>query len=77
MDGRRGLVPGAARLEEVIHATTVATNAILERKGARTALVTTRGFRDVLEFRRLRVPHLYDILWRRRRRSSPRAAATR
>src|ERR1700687_232645 len=36
-------------VHEVIHATTVATNAILERRGASTALITTAGFRDVLE----------------------------
>ena len=34
-------------ISAILHATTVATNAILERKGARTALVTTRGFRDI------------------------------
>jgi N-methylhydantoinase A len=51
------------RIAEVIHGTTVATNAILERKGAKTALVTTRGFRDVLELRRLRVPQLYDLFY--------------
>ena len=45
---------------EVIHGTTVATNAILERRGARTALLTTEGFRDVLELRRARAPELYD-----------------
>ena len=45
---------------EVIHGTTVATNAILERRGARTALITTAGFRDVLELRRARSPQLYD-----------------
>jgi N-methylhydantoinase A len=45
---------------EVIHGTTVATNAILERRGARTALITTAGFRDVLELRRARAPELYD-----------------
>ena len=43
-------------LEEVLHGCTVATNAILEHKGARTALLTTKGFRDVLELRRIRVP---------------------
>ncbi|BBY85751.1 hydantoinase/oxoprolinase family protein [Mycolicibacterium tokaiense] len=47
----------------VLHATTVATNAILEMRGARTALVTTRGFRDVLEIGRLRRPTLYDLSW--------------
>jgi N-methylhydantoinase A len=50
---------------EVLHGCTVATNAILERKGARTALVTTHGFRDVLELRRVRVPRLYAPLWRK------------
>lgn len=42
------------------HGTTVATNLIIERKGAKTALVTTRGFRDVLEIGRQTRPHLYD-----------------
>jgi len=41
-----GIAPN--QVEVLLHATTVATNAILERKGARTALITTRGFRDVL-----------------------------
>jgi N-methylhydantoinase A/oxoprolinase/acetone carboxylase beta subunit/N-methylhydantoinase B/oxoprolinase/acetone carboxylase alpha subunit len=53
----------AAMLEEVVHGTTVATNAVLERRGARTALLTTAGFRDVLELRRIRMPHLYDLFW--------------
>src|SRR5436305_1969874 len=43
------------------HATTVVTNAILEGKGARAALVTTRGFRDVLELRRSARADLYDL----------------
>jgi N-methylhydantoinase A len=43
------------------HATTVVTNAILEEKGARAALVTTRGFRDVLELRRSARADLYDL----------------
>jgi N-methylhydantoinase A len=50
-------------IEEVLHGCTVATNAILEKRGARTALLTTRGFRDVLEFRRIRIPRLYDPLY--------------
>jgi N-methylhydantoinase A len=48
---------------ELLHGTTVASNAILELKGARTGLITTRGFRDVLEIRTLRMPRLYDISW--------------
>ena len=43
----------------------MATNAILEEKGAPTALLTTRGFRDVLELRRVRVPNLYEPLYER------------
>ena len=52
-------------LEELLHGCTVATNAILEGKGAPTALLTTRGFRDVLELRRVRVPKLYEPLYER------------
>ena len=51
----------ASQVERVIHATTVATNAILEHKGAHTGLVTTAGFRDVLEMRRLRIPEMYAL----------------
>jgi N-methylhydantoinase A len=42
------------------HGTTVATNMVIERKGSRTGLITTRGFRDVLEIGRQIRPHLYD-----------------
>jgi N-methylhydantoinase A len=52
-----------AAVEEVRHGTTVASNAILERKGARVGLITTQGFRDVLEIRTLRMPRLYDVGW--------------
>jgi len=54
-----GLPPAA--VAEVIHGTTVATNAILERRGARTGLITTAGFRDLLEIGRLRLSRLYDL----------------
>src|SRR5499427_8504342 len=54
-----GLGPEA--IGEVIHGTTVATNAILERRGARTGLITTAGFRDLLEIGRLRLARLYDL----------------
>ncbi len=59
-----GLV-GGPRVTAVVHGTTVATNAVLERRGALTALVTTAGFRDVLELRRLRIPRMYDPFWRK------------
>ncbi len=53
----------AADVVEVCHSTTAATNAVLERKGARVGLITTKGFRDVLEVRRLRTPTLYDLFY--------------
>ena len=52
-----------SQVDEVLHGCTVATNAILEQKGAKTALITTKGFRDVLEIQRVRVPKLYDPLY--------------
>src|SRR5687768_7198048 len=55
-------IAGSA-IEEIRHGTTVASNAILEQKGARVGLITTKGFRDVLEIRTLRMPKLYDIGW--------------
>ena len=51
----------AARVQAFAHGTTVATNALLERSGARTALLTTEGFRDVLEIARQTRPSLYDL----------------
>ncbi len=57
---------------DVLHATTVGSNTVLEAKGARTALITTRGFRDILEIRDLRMPVLYDIAW-----TKPRALVER
>jgi N-methylhydantoinase A len=57
---------------DVLHATTVGSNTVLEGKGAKTALITTRGFRDILEIRDLRMPVLYDIGW-----TKPRALVER
>ena len=54
-----------ASLASLLHASTVATNAILERRGPLTGLITTEGFRDVLEIGRLRYPRLYDLSWSR------------
>src|SRR5712671_4564831 len=53
----------ASGIIELLHGTTVASNAILEHKGAKTGLITTKGFRDVLEIRNLRMPRLYDMSW--------------
>ncbi|CAN5322813.1 hydantoinase/oxoprolinase family protein [soil metagenome] len=55
--------PGA--VFALAHGMTVATNALLERRGARTALVTTEGFRDVLEIARQDRPSLYDLTMER------------
>ena len=62
IDGIRTLLtrdPGL--VTEVLHATTVGSNTVLEATGARTALITTRGFRDILEIRDLRMPVLFDL----------------
>jgi N-methylhydantoinase A len=55
------LAASDVRPSVVAHGTTVATNALLERRGARTAFVTTRGFRDLLEIGRQNRPSLYDL----------------
>ena len=60
--GLEAITPGGlAALRQVAHGSTVATNAILERKGARAALLTTAGFRDLLFIGRQDRPLLYDI----------------
>ena len=53
--------PGVGAVASLAHGSTVATNALLERRGARTALVTTEGFRDVIEIGRQNRPALYDL----------------
>src|SRR3954470_5568137 len=54
------------------HAFTVATNALLTGQGASVALITTKGFRDVLEIARLRMPQLYNMDWDKPRPLVPR-----
>jgi N-methylhydantoinase A len=56
---REAVDPGEVAL--LAHATTIVTNALFEKKGARTGLVTTRGFRDLLELRRSSRADLYDL----------------
>jgi N-methylhydantoinase A len=58
LDGLRRI---AARRAEVVHGSTVATNALLERKGARTAFVTTAGFEDLIAIGRQNRPELYNL----------------
>jgi len=60
-----GAIPGLlGRTSEVIHATTLITNTILERKGAKTGLLTTEGFRDILELAREVRYDIYDMFIR-------------
>ena len=83
-DPARGIVQGVRAIVErvdahpeqvelLIHGTTVATNAVLQRAGARVALITTAGFRDVLQIQRQDRPRLYDLRARRARPLVPRA----
>lgn len=51
--------------KQIIHGSTVATNAILERKGAKTALITNKGFEDIIEIGRQNRSRLYDLTYRK------------
>ena len=64
-------VPAAA-VTHVLHGTTLFTNALIERSGARTALVTTRGFRDAVEIAREHRYDMYDLYMQRPRPLAPR-----
>lgn len=55
------LAPGD--ITAVLHGTTVGSNAILQKRGGRIGLLTTKGFRDVLEIGRLRTPGMFDLTW--------------
>lgn len=55
----------ARQVTEIVHGTTVASNTILQKTGARTGLLTTQGFRDVLEIGRIRTPGMFDMAWRK------------
>ncbi len=63
VEGVRALGIEPSEVTTLFHGTTVTTNAVITRNGAHSALVTTRGFRDVLEIRRANRAELYDILW--------------
>ena len=63
VEGVRALGIEPSEVTTLFHGTTVTTNAVITRTGAHSALVTTRGFRDVLEIRRANRAELYDILW--------------
>jgi len=54
---------GPGEIVEVLHGTTVGSNSLLEQRGAKTGLITTKGFRDVLEIGRVRTPDMFDLQW--------------
>ncbi len=58
-----GVTPGD--IAEVLHGTTVGSNTLLQKAGARTGLITTKGFRDVLEIGRVRTPDMFDLTWQK------------
>lgn len=69
-DRSKAIADAVARIEHagpivLLHGTTVGTNALLERKGARVAFVTTKGFEDTIEIGRQSRPKLYDLLFER------------
>jgi N-methylhydantoinase A len=70
LDMDESIAPEA--VEHVVHATTVATNAIIEGKIAKTAFITTEGFRDMLEIARQIRPSLYDLQFEKPRPLVPR-----
>ena len=61
--GRPELGIPSGDIRRLFHGTTVTTNAVITKRGAATGLITTEGFRDILEIRRANREELYDILW--------------
>lgn len=70
LDARHGV--GASQISYFSHGTTLGVNTLLERDGAEVGLLTTRGFRDILELRRLRLPKANDLFVPRPRALAPR-----
>lgn len=60
-EGIARIVPDFSEIATIVHGTTVGTNALLERKGSRTGIITTRGFRDVIEMRRRDRPTTWGL----------------
>ncbi len=61
MEGVSGQVEALSEISTIVHGTTVGTNALLERKGAKTGLITSAGFRDVIEMRRRDRPQTWGL----------------
>jgi N-methylhydantoinase A len=64
MSGLSDLGVPLSQIGLLVHGSTIGTNAVLERKGANTALITTKGFRDVLTVARATKPDTYDLRWK-------------
>src|SRR5688500_10689991 len=76
VDGIMAAIRGAgvtvADAASIVHGSTMVINALLERKGARTALITTSGFRDVYEIGRINRPESFNLFFRKHRPLVPR-----
>jgi N-methylhydantoinase A len=72
LEAMRRLRLEAPAVDQLVHGSTLAINAIVERRGARTALLTTRGFRDVYEIGRINRPDSFNLFFRKHRPLIPR-----
>lgn len=62
----------ASDIVEIVHGTTTASNTILQKVGAKTGVITTEGFRDILEIGRIRTPTMFDLAWSKPEPLAPR-----
>lgn len=72
IEGADRLIPDWSNMGEMLHGSTVATNAVLERGGVKSALLVTDGFADVLEIQRGDKENVYDLFYQRRKPIIPR-----
>lgn len=76
VDGLRALLADldvpVDTVAEIVHGTTIGSNTILQKTGGRTGVLTTRGFRDILEIGRIRTPGMFDLTWEKPPPLSPR-----
>ena len=63
LDLLKDIGASSADVSEIVHGTTIGSNTILQKTGAKTGLITTKGFRDVLEIGRIRTPNMFDLTW--------------
>jgi len=65
LNGIKKLGVDLSKIETIIHGSTVATNAVLERRGVRVALITTKGFKDILEIQREDRENIYELFYKK------------